>query len=117
MSSDAKCCAERRLLAAAIRDAHRHGVKAHAVVTWVRRKLGGGDMTVWRPVRSAGSEGFGTSTPCVLCRRMLLAFGVRVHCMTADGHWFHGHLDEPGAPTSLPTSGQLRRLSFLPKDT
>jgi hypothetical protein len=80
-------------------------------------------MTVWRPVscdvddEREGGRGFGTSTPCVLCRRALLTFGVRVHCKTSDGGWFHGRLDEPGAPRSMPTSRQQRELFQSKEDT
>jgi hypothetical protein len=107
--SDAACCAERRLLATAAGEARRHGVAPHAVVAWVRRKHGG-DVAVVRP-RGPGrgdKDSHGTSVPCVMCRRALIAFGMRVHCCTGDGAWFHGHLDEPGAPPSVPTSGQAR---------
>ena len=95
-------------MATALAGARRHGVKAHARVAWVRRKFGG-DVTVWRPVGGLG-QALGVSTPCPLCRRTLIEFGLRVHCcVDAEAQrWYHGHLDEPRAPVSKPTSGQAR---------
>ena len=49
---------------------------------------------------------FGCSVPCVACRRELIRYGIRVCCFTADGTWFEGKMDDPGAPPSKISSGQ-----------
>jgi hypothetical protein len=63
---------------------------------------------VWR-CRSDGS--LGCATPCLLCRRELLRFDLRVHCPLDNGTWFRGRLDEGGAPPPALTSGQRRQLN------
>ena len=95
-------CAERRVVAACVADAVRHGVPSHRQVHWIRRKYGGA-LSVYRE-RHDGSPG--CSVPCVLCRRELLRFRVPVLCFASDGTWFRGHLDHPDAPESKPTAGQ-----------
>jgi len=67
----------------------------------------GNTLTVVRP-RANGS--LGCSVPCVMCRRELLRFELRVKCVTEDGEWFEGRLDEPGAPRSKLTSGQKKAI-------
>eukprot|EP00884_Botryococcus_braunii_P023029 jgi/Botrbrau1/940/Bobra.0167s0051.1 len=106
-TSTHRCCAERRLLELWTAEAKRHGVRAHSLVTWVRRKLGS-DITVWR-CRSDGS--LGCATPCLLCRRELLRFDLRVHCPLDNGTWFRGRMDENNAPLPALTSGQRRQLN------
>lgn len=106
--SDARCCAERRLLAAAERQARSHGAAAHQVGAWIRRKHGG-DVVVWRETLGT----LGISTPCIMCRRELGRLGMRVHAVVADGGvWFHGRLSDAGAPQCKPTSGQRRLPGF-----
>ena len=105
--------------------ARRHGVPAHKVVPWVRRKLG--PTVVVLRFRNDGS--LGCSVPCVLCQRELTRFDLQVHCFlgagasghggTADagngtGQWFSGRLSEPGAPTPVLTAGQRRTLNLDP---
>lgn len=101
--------AERRLLSAWVEEARKAGQRPHQVVAWVRRKAGGA-VCVWR-LRRDGS--LGCSVPCVCCSRELLKFGLKVYCVSSDGAWFDGWLDEPGAPRSQPTSGQRRELNFV----
>lgn len=96
-----------RLLQSYTQAARRHGVPPHAVVSWVRRKLGP-DLLVLRR-RSDGS--LGCAAPCVLCRRELLRFDLRVHCSLGGGAgFFSGRLSEPGAPPPALTGGQRRML-------
>ena len=97
-----------RLLATWTAAAKRHGVPNRGVVAWVRRKLGP-DVTVLR-VRTDGS--LGCATPCVLCRRALIAFDLRVSCPpgASGGGWYCGRLCSPDAPAPTLTSGQRRLL-------
>lgn len=95
-----------RLLQSWIADARRHGVPAHSVVSWVRRKVGP-DITIIRQ-RSDGS--LGCAAPCVLCQRELLRFDLRVHCSLSGGGFFSGRLSDCGAPKPLLTTGQRRML-------
>lgn len=102
-----RCCAERIAIGHAQRDAQRHGVRPHATIAWVLRKYGH-HITVWR-TRADGS--YGCAVPCVVCRREIERFGLRVHCTTvplddASSEWYHGYMDDPAAPTSKPTSRQ-----------
>ena len=104
------CCAERRLLRDAKRLAMRHGVPERDVACWCRRKFGS-DITVWRVLKDGT---FGCSYPCVLCRRSIEAFGLRVHAVAyrvgdndgPDMSWYHGHVNAPEAPPSRPTRRQ-----------
>ena len=105
-TNDRVCCAERRLIASKVRDAERHGVPRNATVHWVRRKFGK-DMTVWRYTKDDGvTREFGCCVPCVMCRRTLLDFQMRMHVVTRDGQWFHGMLTDEGAPASKFTRAQ-----------
>ncbi len=100
-TSTHRCCAERNLLARWVLDAVRHGVRRHRVVTWVRRKSGG-DVVIWRgPGRC--------SVPCVLCRRALEKFDMRITCTLSNGGRFAGRLQD--APPSKLTSRQMRFFS------
>lgn len=100
-ASTHRCCAERNLLARWIVCAVRHGVRPHRVVAWVRRKSGG-DVVIWRgPGRC--------SVPCILCRRALEKFDMRVTCTDPSGGRFVGRLQD--APRSKLTSGQTRLFS------
>jgi cytidine deaminase len=93
-----RCCAERNVLARWIGRAVRHGVRPHRVVAWVRRKSGG-DVVIWRgPGRC--------SVPCILCRRVLEKFDMRVTCTLPDGRAFAGRLWD--VPPSKLTSRQVR---------
>lgn len=97
-----------------LKEAHRHGIHGPKRVAWIHRKFGG-EMVVWR-VRKDGT--LGCSIPCVLCRKKLIEFGIRVHVVLHDvplgGHasWFHGLMSDVNAPISKPTSGQIKRLNF-----
>ena len=105
----ATLCAERRLLGFWIHKAHKHNVKPHNIVTWVRRKAGT-ELCVWRPI--ANGTSLGCSFPCFLCRQELLQFGLRVHCLTPDGKVYSGDLTEPDAPASKATRGQQLLLGI-----
>jgi len=95
-----------RLLETWIKEARRHGVQQHQVVTWVRRKLGG-DVLVWRYTADGT---LAVATPCKLCLRELQRFDLRVHCSLGPGAWYSGRLSEPEAPPVGLTSGQRRRF-------
>lgn len=105
-----RCCAERRLLAAWERQARQHGVAAHAITVWVRRKVGP-HISVWRFQKSGT---LACATPCVFCARELRRFDMRVHCSQGDNEWFSGRLEGPEAPEARPTSGQIRSM-FRPQ--
>lgn len=105
-SSNHRCCAERRLLASWERQARQHGIPAHSITTWVRRKVGA-DVVVWRQL-SDGS--LGCATPCVLCHRVLVRYDLRVHCTLSGNTWFSGRMDAEDAPASKLTAGQRRLL-------
>ena len=102
-----------RLLPAYLEAARRKGVPPHSAVAWVRRKLGGGVLVFRR--RADGS--LGCAAPCVLCRRELLRFDLRVACSLGDGGgdggdgaFFSGRLSDTDAPVPRLTSGQRRML-------
>lgn len=116
MSSNHRCCAERRLLASWVQHARRHGVPSHKVVPWVRRKLGPTVVVL----RFRGDGSLGCSVPCVLCQRELTRFDLSVCCFVgqdgADGEpcWYRGRLTDEGAPTPVLTAGQRRTLNLDP---
>ena len=87
--------------------ARRHGVPAHSVTVWVRRKLGA-DITV---VRQRCDGSLGCAAPCVLCAKQLLRFDLRVHCSLSSGALFSGRLTDCGAPRAKLTKGQRRALN------
>eukprot|EP00983_Pelagomonas_calceolata_P112185 1159859-Pelagomonas_calceolata.AAC.1 len=99
-------CAERRLLADWVCLARRHGLRPHQFTTWIRRK-NGPNLAVWRQ-RVDGT--LGCAAPCVLCQRELLRFDMRVHCTMPGDGFFRGRLDEEGAPSCKPTTGQMRLM-------
>ena len=88
-------------------EARRHGVPAHKIVSWVRRKLGP-EVLVLR-YRADGS--LGCAAPCVMCARELNRFDLRVHCPDASGEWFSGRMSDTDAPPAFLTSGQRRMLN------
>lgn len=98
-------CAERRLLSKTLQQAEKNGVPYAKRAAWLHRK-NKGTITVTR-CRADGS--LGCSVPCPLCRRELMRYHIRVKCVKNDGEWFDGYFDEPDAPASKKTSGQLRR--------
>lgn len=102
--------AERRLLSTWVHEARKRGVRNHAVVAWVRRKVGP-HISVWRH-RHDGS--LACATPCVMCSRELARFDLRVNCSQGGDAWFRGRLGEDGAPESRPTMGQIRTM-FRPQ--
>ncbi len=106
------CCAERRLIASKVREAVQHGVPRAGIIHWVRRKFGK-DMTIWRIVQRDANSELGCCVPCVLCRSKLIEFQMRVHVVTSDGEWYHGHMSDACAPVSKPTSGQ--KQMWLPR--
>ena len=89
-SSDTLLCAERRLLARALRAAARHGAtRPYQAMAWLRRK-GGGEVQVERRLASGTP---GCSVPCERCRRALERVGlVRVRCTLQDGSAYRGRL-------------------------
>lgn len=134
VSSNHRCCAERRLLDSWVGAARRHGVPSHKVVPWVRRKLGSAVVVL----RFRGDGSLGCSVPCVLCQRELTRFDLQVHCFlgspepgtavlgsrqdggpggapaSAGTGWFSGRLSDIGAPTPVLTAGQRRTLNIDP---
>ncbi|KAL4457697.1 hypothetical protein ABPG75_012562 [Micractinium tetrahymenae] len=137
VSSNHRCCAERRLLDTWVLAARRHGVPSHKVVPWVRRKLGPAVVVL----RFRGDGSLGCSVPCVLCQRELNRFDLQVHCFLGagpgcgsggsgasrsaaaasstacaggEGGWFSGRLSDAGAPTPVLTAGQRRTLNLDP---
>lgn len=99
-------CAERRLLENYIHNAQQHGVPNHMIGWWIHRKTGG-LMTIFR-FKADGT--IGCSVPCVFCRKIIITFRLKVQCVTSDGYWFRGYLDEIDAPQSKMTSGQKRLI-------
>lgn len=97
----------RRLLQSYVVAAKRHGVPAHRVVRWVRRKLGA-DVLVIRP---RGDGTLGCSAPCAMCQRELVRFDLRVHCSLSNGSRFSGRLTDRGAPKPFLSDMQHRTLS------
>jgi hypothetical protein len=98
--------AERRLLCDWERQARRHGLRSHQIVTWVRRKCGP-DLVVWRTLQDGS---YGCATPCVLCQREVLRYDFRVHCPLSSQQWYVGRLDDAGAPVSKLTTSQRRTM-------
>ncbi len=71
------------------------------------RRKAGPDMVVWRRLEDGS---LGCATPCVLCRKELERFDMRVCCVLDGGLWFRGRMGEEDAPQSKPTLGQKLRL-------
>ena len=71
----------------------------------------GSNVTVWRHIGGGeGGDRLGCSTPCVMCRPVLVSFDMTVHCNTdSRGGQYHGKLDDAGAPPSVLTSKQKMR--------
>eukprot|EP00887_Chlorella_sp_A99_P007327 scaffold2.g7327.t1 len=113
-----RCCAERRLLQSYVRQGQKQGVRPHALVAWVRRKLGS-SLVIWR--RTADGA-IGCAAPCLFCARELRTYDLRVHCPLAPApggggggggagvRWFSGRLSDAGAPTPRLTGGQQKVL-------
>ena len=98
---------ERRLLAAWVAKARRRGVGSHAVVTWVRRKVGA-HVTVFRTLADGS---LGCAAPCLLCQRELLRFDLRVHCSLAPAVWWSGRLTDASAPPGKLTARQRMMMA------
>jgi hypothetical protein len=100
--NDHRCCAERRLLDDIVVEARKHGIANHAMIRWVRRKMGS-QIEVCR-LRADGSPG--VSLPCIFCRRALEMFDIKLVCWIDPLHKFEGFVAD--APPSTFTSGQKR---------
>lgn len=109
VTSDHRLCAERRLVAAWMHRAVRHGVSRHACVTWIRRKAGS-TIIVWRKL---SDQSLCCAIPCVFCARVLQRHGFRVSCTLSNSHWYHGYLSDDSAPESVMTS---RQKYYIRKD-
>ena len=47
-----------------------------------------------------------------MCRQELIRHDITVHVVGETGQWYHGRLSEPQAPSSFPTSGQVKYMRF-----
>jgi hypothetical protein len=83
-------------------------VPPHKTVSWIRRKIGGHIVIV--RYRKDGT--LGCAVPCVFCQRELVKFDIHIHCITTEGSWFSGRLDDNDAPQPLFTTGQRRMLKL-----
>ena len=97
-------CAECKLLDKTIQQAQKDGVPYAKRAAWIHRK-NKGTITI---TRSRADGTLGCLVPCPKCRRELMRYHIRVRCVTNDGEWYDGYLDEPDAPVSKKTSGQRR---------
>lgn len=102
VTSNHRCCAERRLIGHWVEQARKKGVPRAKIIAWVRRKMGS-DISVWRHTSDGA---YGCSVPCPLCARVLIQFDVTVHCYLGEGRWYRGRLTDPGAPEGKPTTFQ-----------
>ena len=102
--NDFQCCAERRLLRQLNREASRRGIHSSCLSRWIHRKYG--DFIVQRILYNGE---YGTSLPCVLCRKTLERWAIqwRAHIgpvwVRSTDHWI---------PRSVPTARQKRTLGF-----
>ena len=92
-----KLCAERRLVEHLKHQAAVAGVQRHSVARWVRRRAG-----TLRIERFDASGKSACSLPCILCRRVLDALGLRWIALTRDGQM----VTESDAPQSELTRKQ-----------
>lgn len=113
VSSNHRCCAERRLISHFVQQARKKGVPPARVVSWVRRKMGT-EVCIWR---QCADGSYGCSVPCPMCAKVLIRFDVKVRCCLGDGQWFKGRLDDPGAPMGKPTTYQRLTLNFRDEET
>lgn len=104
---DSRCnrCAEAHCIDSCIVEARKKGVANHKMHEWVKRKVSCIHIT---RMRKDGTPG--CSVPCVFCRRLLIAFDLRVVCRTEDGDLYKGKMDAYDAPASKLTSGQRARF-------
>ncbi|KAH7618735.1 hypothetical protein NADE_005584 [Nannochloris sp. 'desiccata'] len=91
-------------------DARKHGVPNHKLVSWIRRKIGGHIVIV----RYKGDGTLGCAVPCVFCQRELIKYDIHIHCITTNGTWYSGRVDDINAPPAVFTTGQRRMLKLPP---
>lgn len=105
VANDCHCCAERKMIRGLMLKASRQGVNASSFSTWVHRKYG--DFVVLRILQDGG---YGTSLPCVMCRKALdrLCIQWRAHI---GPKWVRS--TDEHVPRSRPTSRQRTTLGFL----
>mmetsp|Transcript_4045 Transcript_4045/g.7781 ORF Transcript_4045/g.7781 Transcript_4045/m.7781 type:complete len:99 (+) Transcript_4045:111-407(+) len=94
------------MINAQVQHARKKGVHSSRLVPYVRKQLGA-HLNVVRLDSEANPQ---CSVPCVLCRKQIITFGLRVRCITKTGEVFCGFLDDDEAPRSKLTSGQRRRI-------
>jgi len=100
-----RCCAERNMIDAYVREARTKGIREHRIVPYVRRQIG--CINVLRFDSSANPR---CSVPCVLCRKVLIKFDIQVRCILPSGECYVGKMDDAWAPESHLTSGQRRSM-------
>jgi hypothetical protein len=107
MSSNHRCCAERRWLDACVKEARKNGVAPHKTAAYIRRKFGS-RISVFR-FRHDGS--FGCTVPCVWCQKELERFDITVSFVDDSGRWCDGRVSDGTLPKPVLTAGQRRMLN------
>lgn len=102
--NDCHCCAERKALGRFQAAARREGVQPARMAHWIHRKYG--DLVVKRVLHNGE---FGTSFPCVICRKAL-----ERHAVQWKAHigpvWIKS--TDPCLPRSRPTNKQVLKMGF-----
>jgi hypothetical protein len=94
------------MLQALFSAAARQGVERHKIPHWIHRKYG--DLIVHRILQNGD---FGTSFPCVLCRKALDKSSVQWRAHIGP-QWIRS--TDADLPKSRPTHKQVTKLGFLP---
>lgn len=102
-----RCCAERRLISLLEHEAKTEGCRGKKIGQYIRKKSNG-IIKIWRYT----SDGqFGTSFPCLLCRKSIIHYQLKVLCTMAPNVWFEGPLTEETKNISKLTTGQSKYFS------
>lgn len=85
------------------------GIPRHKRIAWVKKQIR--EMHLEREKKDGS---VGSSFPCVFCKKQLVRFDIKVHCVDREGDMFHGKMDTDLCPESTLTSGQARKFGRIP---
>jgi hypothetical protein len=102
--NDCHCCAERKMLKTLEMKCIRQGVHFSKIPHWIHRKYG--DFVIERVLY--GGE-YGTSIPCVICRKALERFCVQWRAHIGD-MWFKS--TDPEVPRSSSNTKTKIKVKF-----
>ena len=100
IQSNHRCCAERLLINKYERIAIVNGVQKHKIIPWVRRKMKG-KIVIWRELRTGERS---CSFPCVMCRKVLEKYDMKIQCTLWDGTEYMDRMTECCIASAFTTS-------------